>query len=64
VTGAALVQAVRAHGHRDVTYVERRADVAGALLPRLEPGDLVLTLGAGDITQVGPDLLELLSHPK
>jgi UDP-N-acetylmuramate--alanine ligase len=62
VTGAALVEAVRAHGHRDVTYVEKRADVAGVLLPRLEHGDLVLTLGAGDITQVGPELLELLAH--
>ena len=60
VTGKALVEAVRAHGHRDVTYVEKRSDVAGALLPRLERGDLVLTLGAGDITQVGPELLELL----
>jgi UDP-N-acetylmuramate--alanine ligase len=62
VTGAALVEAVRAHGHRDVTYVEKRAEVASALLPRLQRGDLVLTLGAGDITQVGPDLLELLGH--
>ena len=60
LSGATLVEAVRAHGHRNVSYVEKRADVATALLPRLEKGDLVLTLGAGDITQVGPELLELL----
>ena len=60
ITGARLADAVRAHGHRDVTYVDRRADLPAALLPRLQDGDLVLTLGAGDITQVGPELLALL----
>ncbi len=60
VTGQALADAVRAHGHPDVTYVDKRADLPAALLPRLQPGDLVVTLGAGDITQVGPDLLALL----
>ncbi|MBF5044414.1 UDP-N-acetylmuramate--L-alanine ligase [Aggregicoccus sp. 17bor-14] len=60
--GEALAEAVRAHGHRDVTYVEKRTDLPGALLPRLKDGDIVLTLGAGDITQVGPDLLGLLGH--
>jgi len=60
ISGETLAQAVRSHGHRDVTHVERRADVAAALLPRLREGDLVLTLGAGDVTQVGPELLQLL----
>ena len=63
-TGDALVEAIRAHGHRDVTFVEKRVDLPAALLPRLREGDLVLTLGAGDITQVGPELLnQLASHP-
>ncbi len=61
-TGEVLAEAVRAHGHRDVTYVEKRVDVARALLPRLREGDIVLTLGAGDITQVGPELVELLKQ--
>ncbi|HEX8826339.1 MAG TPA: UDP-N-acetylmuramate--L-alanine ligase [Archangium sp.] len=61
-TGDALADAVRAHGHRDVTFVEKRTDLAKTLLPRLREGDIVLTLGAGDITQVGPELVELLKH--
>ncbi|HYO51291.1 UDP-N-acetylmuramate--L-alanine ligase [Archangium sp.] len=61
-TGDALADAVRSHGHRDVTFVEKRADTARALLPRLREGDIVLTLGAGDITQVGPELVELLKR--
>jgi UDP-N-acetylmuramate--alanine ligase len=59
-TGEALAEAIRAHGHRDVTYVDKRADLAAAVAPRLREGDIVLTLGAGDITQVGPELLALL----
>jgi UDP-N-acetylmuramate--alanine ligase len=42
--------------------VEKRVDLARALLPRLREGDLVLTLGAGDITQVGPELVSLLQQ--
>ncbi|QRK04147.1 UDP-N-acetylmuramate--L-alanine ligase [Archangium violaceum] len=61
-TGDALVDAVRAHGHRDVTFVEKRTDIARTLLPRLREGDIVVTLGAGDITQVGPELVELLKQ--
>jgi UDP-N-acetylmuramate--alanine ligase len=61
-TGDALAEAIRAHGHRDVTYVEKRTDLPQALLPRLREGDLVLTLGAGDITHVGPELLGLLAR--
>jgi UDP-N-acetylmuramate--alanine ligase len=41
--------------------VEKRADLARAIAPKLREGDIVLTLGAGDITQVGPELLHLLS---
>ena len=35
-------------------------DVAAELASRARPGDLVLTLGAGTITQVGPQVLDLL----
>jgi UDP-N-acetylmuramate--alanine ligase len=60
-TGEALCQAVRARGHRDATFVPSRAALARAARERLRPGDLLLTLGAGDVTQVGPEILALLS---
>ncbi len=62
VTGAALAEAVRARGHRDVTFVPERARLAEAARARVRPGDLVLTLGAGDITNAGPELLALLER--
>jgi len=59
---ASLVRAIRAHGHRDVTHVSERRTLAAAIAKRLEPGDVVITLGAGDITRTGPELLEQLAH--
>ena len=44
---------------RDATFVER-PELAHRLRERVGRGDLVLTLGAGDITHVGEELLELL----
>jgi UDP-N-acetylmuramate--alanine ligase len=44
-----------------VRYVDRRADLAGAVVAMARPGDLVLTLGAGDITAVGPQVLAALA---
>ncbi|HET7823903.1 MAG TPA: UDP-N-acetylmuramate--L-alanine ligase [Anaeromyxobacter sp.] len=58
-TAESLANAVRACGHRDVTLVPR-VELARAAKQRLRKGDLVLTLGAGDVTQVGPELLALL----
>jgi len=55
-----LADAIGAHGHRDVTFVEDRKDLAEAIGARVRPGDVVITLGAGDITKTGPELLEVL----
>jgi UDP-N-acetylmuramate--alanine ligase len=60
VSGARLHEAVKACGHRDASFVER-AQLAQKLKDKAQAGDLVITLGAGDITQVGEDLLGLLS---
>jgi UDP-N-acetylmuramate--alanine ligase len=62
VSGAALAEGVRACGHKDVTHVPR-AGLAAAARERVRPGDVVLTLGAGDVTQAGPELLALLERP-
>ncbi len=44
-----------------VAFVPDLADLAAALVSRARPGDLVLTLGAGDVTRVGPQVLALLA---
>ena len=61
VTGALVADAVRAHG-RSVRYVEDVADAAAVVAGTVRPGDLVLTLGAGDVTEVGPRIVALLER--
>ena len=43
-------------------YIEQVDSMAAELLPYLLEGDLVLTLGAGDIVNVGENLLEALAE--
>jgi UDP-N-acetylmuramate--alanine ligase len=59
VSGAKLAEAVQACGHRDVVFVERPG-LAARLAAKARPDDLIITLGAGDITHVGEELLALL----
>lgn len=60
VSGRRIAEGVARHGHRDVTFVPDKGELAATVLPRLMPGDLVLTLGAGDIVRVGEEILERL----
>jgi UDP-N-acetylmuramate--alanine ligase len=60
-TGEALAEAIRAHGHHAVSFVPDKKKVGRALLDIVEPGDIVIALGAGDINASGRELLQLLS---
>jgi UDP-N-acetylmuramate--alanine ligase len=46
----------KTHPDADVRYVEELSDLAPAMVAELKPGDLCITLGAGDLTTV-PDLI-------
>lgn len=59
VTGLLVADAVPLPVQQ-VTYVDGLGAAAQALAERARSGDLVITLGAGDITLVGPQVLELL----
>jgi UDP-N-acetylmuramate--alanine ligase len=43
-----------------VVYEPDRDRAAARVVERVRPGDLVLTLGAGDVTEIGPRILDLL----
>jgi UDP-N-acetylmuramate--alanine ligase len=61
VSAADLAERIRASGHRNVTYLGGdRARLLDHLCEITRPGDLVLTLGAGDVGQLGAALLARL----
>jgi UDP-N-acetylmuramate--alanine ligase len=58
VDSRVLYQGIKNHGHRAVTFCDSIEDSISLLLNQIKPGDLVLTLGAGDIHIVGEELLK------
>jgi UDP-N-acetylmuramate--alanine ligase len=60
VSGRQIADGVVGHGHKRVTYVADKSELAVAVLDVVQPGDMVLTLGAGDIWRVGEEILERL----
>jgi len=61
VTGHTIVDSVmRLCPRTRLAWLPHRADAAPFLLDRVKPGDLVLTMGAGDITTFGPELVRAL----
>jgi len=60
VTGRAIYEGIRHTGHPGVHFVAEKAVTADVILDHLHPGDLVLTLGAGDIWKTGEELLARL----
>jgi UDP-N-acetylmuramate--alanine ligase len=55
-----LYQAIKRKGHQEVEFIADKSRIAPQLADRLVSGDVVLTLGAGDIYKVGEALVEAL----
>jgi UDP-N-acetylmuramate--alanine ligase len=61
VNGKLIVDAIcETRGHPEVYYIPRQDDIPRVLRDVSEGGDVVLTLGAGDVSRAGEELLDLL----
>ncbi|MBL9017854.1 MAG: UDP-N-acetylmuramate--L-alanine ligase [Myxococcales bacterium] len=60
VSSEVLVKLAREAGHKDINYVPKREDMAAWIDQHAKPGDLVITLGAGNIQLVCNDIIALL----
>ena len=61
VEGHRLYEGILAHGHKDVVYVASLDAARQVLIDILKPGDIFLTLGAGDVWRLGEALVADLS---
>lgn len=63
VTGKSVVDGLLAARPRArVAYLPKRGEVADFVAGRVDPGDLVLTIGAGDITMLADEVLQALTE--
>jgi UDP-N-acetylmuramate--alanine ligase len=60
VESRTLCDSIRAHGHKDVRYAEDVDAAMAQLTEIVVPGDVVLTLGAGNVFRLGERLVERL----
>ena len=60
LTGQKIAEIITAHGHHNTRFVGTRDQAVEAAGDLLSSGDLVITLGAGDIWQAARDILENL----
>ena len=61
VDSSRLAQGIKEHGHKEVIVCPDRKGILTMLMSVVKPGDVVMTLGAGDIYKVGDQLLEELN---
>ncbi|MDD2464547.1 MAG: UDP-N-acetylmuramate--L-alanine ligase [Desulfobulbus sp.] len=60
ISSQSLQDAIRQHGQRQTHFISQLVQKPEELLPLLQPGDLLLTLGAGNIVRCGEEVLTLL----
>lgn len=61
-TSGKEVAAVIGDHHPNVTFTGSAEATVTAILADVEPGDVIVTMGAGDVTRLGPTILAGLSH--
>ena len=58
ITAPRLAREIQKRGHKDVHFLEDKEQIIEFLEKNTQSGDLVLTLGAGDVWQIGRGFLE------
>ncbi|UBS31706.1 UDP-N-acetylmuramate--L-alanine ligase [Altererythrobacter sp. N1] len=61
IDSAALVAGLKSHGHRSAAQVADRDELAKVLADEVQPGDLIVCLGAGDITRWAAGLADAIA---
>jgi UDP-N-acetylmuramate--alanine ligase len=57
-----LYEGIKQHGHKDVIFISDREKIVRHMVSVLKKGDLMITLGAGDVWKLGEQVVERLTH--
>ncbi len=61
ITGELIVNAAKQFGHKEAHYVQDKKKVPAFLKSIVKPGDIVVTMGAGDIWKYGEEFLKAVN---
>lgn len=64
VTGEMIANITRKYGHKNVIYIPDKKDIPKKLMELKKSGDIIVTMGAGDIWKYGEKFVELLKEGK
>ena len=64
ITGEAWPGTSKKKADSEARYAASFAEAAEAVVAHAQEGDMILTLGAGSVSQLGPMILERLRHPR
>jgi UDP-N-acetylmuramate--alanine ligase len=62
VTGELISNVTKSFGHRNVIYVEDKDDIPNVLINLKQDGDIIITMGAGDIWKYGEKFVDMLRN--
>ena len=62
VTAKMLLEGIKSRGHKDATLIEDPAEAVDWVAKNVEPGDILITLGAGDVWKIGEAVLGRLKE--
>ncbi len=61
VSGKDIYEEVKRQGHKDAVFLPKK-EIKGYLLKYVKPGDMILVLGAGDVTSISEELSKELTN--
>jgi UDP-N-acetylmuramate--alanine ligase len=60
INAEVLTENIKKYGHKNVTYIGDIENASEKVIPILQDGDLLITLGAGTVTKLSDEILEKL----
>ncbi len=64
ITGKIISDAIKGYGHKNVRYIENMDDIYKELADELKPGDMIITMGAGNINRVGEKIADYVKNKR